>query len=101
MIVWSDRALADLINLSESIENNFTNELADKITDELISYIESQLKISKEIGRPYEPNPYFRYLVFKGNKVFYTPYEDNKNIYVIHINIRGSKPQTFPDKNEE
>ncbi len=92
-VIWSDRALSDLLNISEVIENNFSNDMADKVIDDLIDYVESQLENNKEIGRTFELNPFYRYLVYKGNKIFYTPYESNDEIYIIHINARGANLQ--------
>ena len=92
-VIWSDRALSDLLNISEVIENNFSNDIADKTIDDLVDYVESQLGNNKEIGRTFELNPYYRYLIYKGNKIFYTPYESEEDIYIIHINARGANLQ--------
>jgi plasmid stabilization system protein ParE len=94
MVIWSERALTDLFELS-SIEKNFSFEIADKTVDGLVLYVEEQLKNNKELGRSFELNPHYRYLVFKGNRIFYTPYEDQENIYVVHINARTSEVTSF------
>jgi plasmid stabilization system protein ParE len=91
MIKWSDRALGDLIILSEIIEEVFGLEQADKIIDQLVDYIEKTLAHNKLIGVAFEANSHYRYLVFRGNKIFYTPYEDTKIIYIVHIQARRSK----------
>lgn len=93
MVIWSDRALSDLIEISEIIEKKFSNGVSDKVIDSLIDYTESQLNSNKEIGRTFELNPYYRYLVYKGNKIFYTPYESADDIFIIHVNARGSDLQ--------
>ena len=98
MVKWSDKSLSDLFILSSIIEKNFTNEIADKIVVELIDYVETQLSQNREIGMSFEPAPYYRYLVFKGNKVFYTPYENDNIEYIIHIVARASE---FEMKNLE
>ena len=90
MVEWSDKSLSDLFTLSIIIEENFTNKIADKIIDELIEYVEMQLSHSREIGMSFEPAPLYRYLAFKGSKIFYTPYEDKEVEYIIHIVARGS-----------
>jgi plasmid stabilization system protein ParE len=98
VVKWSDKSLSDLFILSSIIEKNFTNEIADKIVVELIDYVETQLSQNREIGMSFEPAPYYRYLVFKGNKVFYTPYENDNIEYIIHIVARASE---FEMKNLE
>lgn len=91
MVEWSDKSLSGLFTLSSIIEENFTNEIADKIIDELIEYVEMQLSHNREMGMSFEPAPHYRYLIFKGNKIFYTPYEDKEVEYIIHIVARGSE----------
>lgn len=91
MVEWSDKSLSDLFILSSIIEDNFTNEIADKIVDELIEYVETQLSQNCEIGMSFEPAPHYRYLIYKGNKIFYTPYENNETEYIIHIVARTSE----------
>ena len=86
MVKWSD-----LFTLSNIIEANFTNEIADKVIDELVKYVETQLSQNREIGRSFEPAPHYRYLIFKGNKIFYTPYESDQIEYIIHIVARSSE----------
>lgn len=90
MVVWSDKSLSDLYTLSIIIEKNFNNDIADKIVDELVDFVEAQLSQNREIGMSFEPAPYYRYLVFKGNKIFYTPYESDDIEYIIHIVARSS-----------
>ena len=91
MVEWSDKSLSDLFALSRIIEKNFTNEVADRVIDELVEYVETQLSQNREIGMSFEPSPRYRYLVYKGNKIFYTPYENNEVEYVIHIVARTSE----------
>ena len=91
MVVWSDKSLSDLFTLSNIIEENFTNEIADKIVDGLVEYVEIQLSNNREIGILFEPTPHYRYLVYKGNKIFYTPYEDDDVEYIVHIVARTSE----------
>lgn len=91
MVEWSDKALSDLFTLSSIIEENFTNEIADKMVDELVEYVETQLSQNREIGMSFEPAPHYRYLIYKGNKIFYTPYENNEIEYIIHIVARTSE----------
>lgn len=91
MVIWSDKALSDLFALSSIIENNFTNEIADKIVDDLVDYVENQLANNREIGISFEPSPHYRYLIYKGNKIFYTPYESDEIEYIIHIVARTSE----------
>lgn len=91
MVKWSDKSLSDLFTLSSIIEENFTNEIADKIVDELIEYVETQLTQNREIGMSFGPAPHYRYLIFKGNKIFYTPYESDQTEYIIHIVARSSE----------
>ncbi|MEX0595015.1 MAG: type II toxin-antitoxin system RelE/ParE family toxin [Candidatus Paceibacterota bacterium] len=91
MIVWSDKALSDLFTLSNIIEENFTNETADKVIDGLVEFVETQLINNREIGMSFEPAPHYRYLVYKGNKIFYTPYESDDVEYIIHIVARSSR----------
>ena len=90
MIVWSDKALSDLFMLSSIIEENFTNEIADKVIDELVAFVEIQLNHNREIGMSFAPAPHYRYLVYKGNKIFYTPFEADDVEYIIHIVARNS-----------
>mgnify|MGYP003687938791 CR=1 FL=1 len=91
MVEWSDKSLSDLFTLSSIIEENFTNEIADKIVDDLIEYVETQLSQNREIGMSFEPAPHYRYLIFKGNKIFYTPYENAETEYIIHVVARTSE----------
>lgn len=91
MVIWSDKSLSDLYTLSKIIEDNFNNDLADKIVDELVEFVESQLSQNREIGMSFGPAPRYRYLIFKGNKIFYTPYESNDIEYIIHIVARTSE----------
>lgn len=91
MVIWSDKALSDLFELSSVVEKNFSSEIADRVVDDLVAYIENQLNENKELGRSFDLNPYYRYLVFKGNKVFYTPYESENDVYVVHVNARNSE----------
>ena len=95
MVIWSDRALTDLFELSSIIEKNFSFEIADKTVDGLVIYVEEQLENNKELGKSFDLNPHYRYLAFKGNRIFYTPYEDQENIYVVHINARSSEVTSF------
>ena len=91
MVVWSDKSLSDLFTLSSIIEENFNNEMADKVVDELVEYVETQLTNNREIGMSFEPAPHYRYLIYKGNKIFYTPYEGDDIEYIIHIVARTSE----------
>jgi len=91
VVEWSDKSLSDLYTLSSIIEENFTNEIADKIIDELVEYVETQLLQNREIGMSFEAAPHYRYLIYKGNKIFYTPYESDDIEYVIHIVARTSE----------
>ena len=91
MVKWSDKALSDLYLISEIIENNFSNEVADKVIDGLLEFVETQLAQNREIGISFEIAPHYRYLVYKGNKVFYTPYEQEGVEYVVHIVARTSE----------
>ncbi len=90
MVVWSDKALSDLFTLSSIVEENFSNEIADKVIEELVDFVEGQLINNREIGMSFEPAPHYRYLVYKGNKIFYTPYESDEIEYIIHIVARNS-----------
>jgi len=91
VVIWSDKALSDLFVLSRIVEDNFSNEIADKIIDELVEYVENQLSNNREIGMSFEPAPHYRYLIYKGNKIFYTPYESDEIEYIIHIVARTSE----------
>lgn len=91
MVEWSDKSLSDLFTLSAIVEENFTNEIADRLVDELIAFVEMQLSKNREIGMSFEPAPHYRYLIFKGNKIFYTPYESDQVEYIIHIVARTSE----------
>jgi plasmid stabilization system protein ParE len=90
VVVWSDKALSDLFTLSSIVEENFSNEIADKVIEELVDFVEGQLINNREIGMSFEPAPHYRYLVYKGNKIFYTPYESDEIEYIIHIVARNS-----------
>jgi plasmid stabilization system protein ParE len=91
MVAWSDKSLSDLFTLSNIIEENFTNEIADKIVDGLVEYVEILLNNNREIGILFEPSPQYRYLVYKGNKIFYTFYENADVEYIVHIVARTSE----------
>ena len=90
MVVWTNKAISDLKLLSSIIQDRFNNELADKIIDELMEFVETQLKVNRELGISFEAAPHYRYLVYKGNKIFYTPYEDKEYEYVVHVVARNS-----------
>lgn len=91
MVIWSDKSLSDLFLLSSIVEENYTNEIADKIIDDLVEHVETQLRNNREIGMSFEPAPHYRYLIYKGNKIFYTPYESDEIEYIIHIVARTSE----------
>lgn len=91
MVEWSDKSLSDLFTLSIIIEENFTNEIADKVIDGVVEYVETQLSQNREIGMSFEPAPHYRYLIYKGNKIFYTPYESDDVEYIVHIVARTSE----------
>lgn len=50
MVIWSDKSLSDLFLLSSIVEENYTNEIADKIIDDLVEHVETQLRNNREIG---------------------------------------------------
>ena len=91
MVVWSDKALSDLFTLSSIIEQNFDNKIADKVIDELVEYVETSLTQNREIGLSFDLVPHYRYLIFKGNKIFYTPYESDDFEYIVHIVAKSSE----------
>jgi len=49
VVVWTDKAISDLKLLSSITEERFNNELADKIIDELMEFVETQLTTNREL----------------------------------------------------
>lgn len=101
MVKWSERALNNLLEMSRVIESNFSNALADKILDDLVDYVETAILKNKAIGQIFQLNTKYRFIVFKGNKIFYRLSDANEDVFIIYVHARYSKLEELDESDRE
>jgi plasmid stabilization system protein ParE len=91
MVKWTPKSQKDLEKILNYISLNFNVELAIKLVNELIDYVEKTLSTSPLAGYVFEQNPLFSVLVFEGNQIFYCENPKDHNIYIVYVKSRGQK----------
>ena len=71
MVKWTPQSENDLEEITEYIAKNFNVDLAIRLINELVDYVESLLSQNPLAGSILESNPLFSKIVFKGNTIFY------------------------------
>jgi plasmid stabilization system protein ParE len=90
MVKWTPKSELDLDEIREYIAKNFNVDLAITTANELVNYTEGLLISNSLAGSIVEENPFFSKLVFKGNSIFYCDNPQDKNIYIVYVQPRGT-----------
>lgn len=90
MVKWTPKSENDLNEISEHIAKNFNVDLAIETVNQLVDYTENLLKSNPLAGKLVEDNPLFSKLIFDGNSIFYCENPQDKDIYVVYVQPRGT-----------
>ena len=91
MVKWTPKSEKDLEQILDHISENFNVNLAIESVNSIIDFVETTLSLNPLAGMLVESNPLFSRLVYKENSIYYCENPQDKNIYIVYVQVRNMK----------